>query len=152
MNGYFQKQITPADVVWTYAGVRPLVDDGSGKPEAATRGYRLELSEPEEGAPVLSVYGGKITSYRHLAEEAMDILAGRMPAISGDAWTAGEPLRAAISRLTAWTGCRRSSRRITRFFQIRTACESHGPMARVHRAGLARRDHGMTLADVSAQG
>ena len=86
-NTYFKTAITPADVVWTYSGVRPLVDDGSGKPEAATRGYRLELSQAGQGAPLLSVYGGKITTYRHLAEEAVDLLAPRLPALSGKAWT-----------------------------------------------------------------
>ena len=91
-NGYFKTAITPADVVWTYSGVRPLVDDGSGKPEAATRGYRLDLSEKGSGAPLLSVYGGKITTYRHLAEEAVDLLTGRLQALSGKAWTKSEPL------------------------------------------------------------
>lgn len=89
---YFAKPITPADVVWTYSGVRPLIDDGSGKPEAATRGYRLELSDPAQGAPLLSVYGGKITTYRHLAEEAVDLLARRLPALSGKPWTTSQPL------------------------------------------------------------
>jgi glycerol-3-phosphate dehydrogenase len=89
---YFAKPITPADVVWTYSGVRPLVDDGSNKPEAATRGYRLELSDLDAGAPLLSVYGGKITTYRHLAEEAVDLLARRLPALSGGAWTRSRAL------------------------------------------------------------
>lgn len=89
---YFAKAITPADVVWSYAGVRPLIDDGSGRPEAATRGYRLDLSEEGEGAPLLSVYGGKITTYRHLGEEAVDRLASRLPALSGPAWTKDKPL------------------------------------------------------------
>ena len=84
---YFGAAITPADVVWTYSGVRPLIDDGSGKPEAATRGYRLDLSAADQGAPLLSVYGGKITTYRHLAEEAVDLLAARLPALSGKGWT-----------------------------------------------------------------
>ena len=79
-------------MVWTYSGVRPLVDDGSGKPEAATRGYRLDLSDQGEGAPLLSVYGGKITTYRHLAEEAVDLMAGRLPALSGKPWTRSKPL------------------------------------------------------------
>ncbi len=91
-NRYFARSITPADVVWSYSGVRPLIDDGSGKPEAATRGYRLELSSRDEGAPLLSVYGGKITTYRHLAEEAVDKLTERLPALSGPAWTASKPL------------------------------------------------------------
>jgi glycerol-3-phosphate dehydrogenase len=89
---YFRRPVTPADVVHTYAGVRPLIDDGSDRPEAATRGYRLPLSEPAERAPLLGVYGGKITSYRHLAEEAVDLLAPLLPALAGPAWTATEPL------------------------------------------------------------
>lgn len=84
---FFRAAVTPADVVWTYSGVRPLIDDGSGRPEAATRGYRLDLSDEGEGAPLLSVYGGKITTYRHLAEEAVDRLAARLPALAGPAWT-----------------------------------------------------------------
>ena len=85
---YFRKAITPADVVWTYSGVRPLIDDGSGKPEAATRGYRLDLSDPQEGAPLLSVFGGKITTYRHLAQEAVDRLSERLPMPGPSRWTA----------------------------------------------------------------
>ena len=92
VNEYFRQPITPDDVVWTYAGVRALIDDGSGRPEAATRGYRLVHSPPEDGAPLLTVYGGKITSYRHLAEQAVDSLATRLPALTGAAWTADEPL------------------------------------------------------------
>lgn len=91
-SNYFKAAITPADVVWTYSGVRPLVDDGSGKPEAATRGYRLDLSDKDAGAPLLSVYGGKITTYRHLAEEAVDLMAARLPALSGKPWTRSKPL------------------------------------------------------------
>lgn len=89
---YFARPVTPADVLHTYAGVRALVDDGSGKPEAATRGYRLPISEPGAGAPLLGVYGGKITSYRHLAEATVDRLGKRLPALSGAAWTARAPL------------------------------------------------------------
>jgi glycerol-3-phosphate dehydrogenase len=92
VNRYFARAITTADVVWSYAGVRPLIDDGSGKPEAATRGYRLELSDAEEGAPLLSVYGGKITTYRRLAEEAVELLAMRMPGLGGPSWTRAAPL------------------------------------------------------------
>ena len=92
-NHYFAKQITPDDVVWTYAGVRPLIDDGSGKPEAATRGYSFELDGGEGDAPpMLSVFGGKITTYRHLAAEAVEMLKPLLPALQGDDWTASEPL------------------------------------------------------------
>ncbi len=89
---YFRKPVTKADVVHTYSGVRPLIDDGSGRPEAATRGYRISLSDEHEGAPELGVYGGKITSYRHVAEEAMDMLASRIPALTGRPWTGKAPL------------------------------------------------------------
>ncbi|ANY18605.1 Aerobic glycerol-3-phosphate dehydrogenase [Tsuneonella dongtanensis] len=89
---FFRKPVTPDDVVWTYSGVRPLIDDGSGRPEAATRGYDLDLSEPDEGAPLLTVYGGKITTYRHLAAEAVEKLAHRLPCLQGDDWTGNAPL------------------------------------------------------------
>ena len=87
---YFRQPVTPADVVWTYSGVRPLVDDGSGKPEAATRGYRFEIDGGNDGtAPLLSVFGGKITTYRHLAAEAIDQLAPFLPVLSAKDWTGG---------------------------------------------------------------
>jgi glycerol-3-phosphate dehydrogenase len=89
---YFRQQVSPTDVVWSYSGVRPLIDDGSGKPEAATRGYRLELSPEADGAPLLSVFGGKITTYRHLAEEAVERIAGRFPGLRGPSWTLKAPL------------------------------------------------------------
>lgn len=89
---YFRTPIEPADVVWTYSGVRPLVDDGSGRPEAATRGYRFEIDAEPGEAPLLSVFGGKITTYRHLAAEAVERLASLCPALASDAWTHAAPL------------------------------------------------------------
>jgi glycerol-3-phosphate dehydrogenase len=89
---FFARPVTPADVVWTYSGVRPLVDDGSGKPEAATRGYRFDVSEQSEGAPILSVFGGKITTFRTLSQEAVDRMAERIPALAGAHWTDTKPL------------------------------------------------------------
>lgn len=91
-NRWFRQQITPADVVWTYAGVRPLVDDGSGRPEAATRGYSFDLSGGDGTAPLLSVFGGKITTYRHLAEAAIARLAPLLPVLAGPGWTAHQTL------------------------------------------------------------
>ena len=91
-NQYFSKQITAKDVVWTYSGVRPLLDDGSGKPEAATRGYVLDLSDISDGPALLNIFGGKITSYRHLSESAIDKLSSRVPSLSGGRWTADTPL------------------------------------------------------------
>jgi glycerol-3-phosphate dehydrogenase len=88
---YFRCKITPADVVWSYAGVRPLLDDGSDRPEAATRGYRFERVGPD-AAPLLSVFGGKITTYRTLAEGAIAAIADALPMLAAPAWTANRPL------------------------------------------------------------
>ncbi|MFT4172748.1 MAG: glycerol-3-phosphate dehydrogenase [Rhodocyclaceae bacterium] len=71
-NRYFRMQIAPTDVVWRYAGVRPLLDDNAGDPSAVTRDYLLERDEV--GAPLLTVWGGKLTTYRRLAEEAADLI------------------------------------------------------------------------------
>ncbi|NEX64535.1 glycerol-3-phosphate dehydrogenase [Noviherbaspirillum galbum] len=86
---YFKKDITPGDVVWTYSGVRPLVEDEAASASAVTRDYRLELEgkDESEGAPLLSVFGGKITTFRKLAEEAVDMIAPRL-GVSQGAWTA----------------------------------------------------------------
>jgi glycerol-3-phosphate dehydrogenase len=88
---YFREPVVPADVVWTYSGVRPLLEAGSGRPEAATRGYRIDL-DLDEGAPLLTIYGGKITSYRHVAEATVDALVGHVAALSGKPWTGQKPL------------------------------------------------------------
>ena len=110
---YFAKPVTPEQVVWTYSGVRPLLDDESGNPAAVTRDYRLEL-DSAAGAPLLSVWGGKITTFRKLAAEAADRLtpllrqgAGRREgdgahAALGAAWTEGAPLPG--GDLRAWLG------------------------------------------------
>ena len=88
---YFAQPVVPADVVWTYSGVRPLLDDESGDPSAVTRDYSLELDTAAPGAPLLSVWGGKITTFRKLAEEAADLLAAPLN-IGKGAWTAGTQL------------------------------------------------------------
>jgi glycerol-3-phosphate dehydrogenase len=85
---YFAKPVTPADVVWTYSGVRPLYNDGASSASAATRDYVLTLDD--KGAPLLSVFGGKITTYRRLAEDALAKLAPLLP--MKPAWTARKPL------------------------------------------------------------
>ncbi|MEO7786536.1 MAG: glycerol-3-phosphate dehydrogenase [Sphingomicrobium sp.] len=91
-NEYFGHAIGPADVVWSYSGVRPLVDDGSGRPEAASRGYHFELDGGGGEAPLLSVFGGKITTYRRLAEEAVERIAPLFPSLRGPGWTGSSPL------------------------------------------------------------
>ena len=88
INRWFRHPVTPADVVWSYAGVRPLRDDGASAAQAATRDYVLELTGTP---PVLSVFGGKITTFRRLAEAAMDRLAPFFPGLK-PRWTAHAPL------------------------------------------------------------
>jgi len=87
---YFRQPVTPDDIVWAFAGVRSLYDDGSKKPEEVTRDYHLAFDKSFGNAPLLTVYGGKITTYRRLAEAALkkmaDVFAPSRP------WTAGAPL------------------------------------------------------------
>ena len=91
---YFAAPVTPAQVVWSYSGVRPLYDDGATAAQEATRDYVLKLDAPVGAAPVLSVFGGKITTYRRLAEAALGQLAPHLPAPGGlaEGWTADHPL------------------------------------------------------------
>ena len=94
VNRFLAKPVMPAEVVWSYAGVRPLHDDGSANPSEVTRDYVLKLdhgSLGHRGAALLTVFGGKITTYRRLAEEVMAKLAPFFPGMKGD-WTAGEAL------------------------------------------------------------
>jgi glycerol-3-phosphate dehydrogenase len=91
-NGYFRPQIAPADVVWSYSGVRPLLDDGSGKPESATRDYRIEVDGKAGEAPLVSIFGGKITTYRKLAEAVMGKIAPFFHTMLTASWTGDAPL------------------------------------------------------------
>lgn len=92
VNDYLAKQVTPADVVWAYAGVRPLYDDGASEAKAATRDYVFEFDTPG-GLPLLSIFGGKITTYRRLSEEALERLEQYLPSKAKPAgWTATAPL------------------------------------------------------------
>ena len=86
-NGYFKQDISADDVVWRYSGVRPLYDDGARSATAATRDYVLKVDE-SAGAPMLNIFGGKITTYRKLAEHALEKI---VPYIGGKSkgWTAG---------------------------------------------------------------
>ena len=84
VSDYFREPVTRADIVWRFSGVRPLYDDGASSATEATRDYVLSLDE--DGPPLLNIFGGKITTYRRLAEAALDKLG-----VPG-AWTAGAPL------------------------------------------------------------
>jgi glycerol-3-phosphate dehydrogenase len=108
---YFVNPIVPADVVWTYSGVRPLVEDGADA-KAVTRDYRLEVDN--DGAPMLSVFGGKITTFRKLAEEAVDLIAKSLDNRHGG-WThdaclpggdlfGAEPQNKSVLQFDGWVG------------------------------------------------
>lgn len=84
-NRYFARKIAREDIIWSYSGIRPLYDDQAGNASAVTRDYVLDLDS--EGAPLLSIFGGKITTYRKLAEQALDLLASQGIETRG-AWTA----------------------------------------------------------------
>jgi D-erythritol 1-phosphate dehydrogenase len=90
-NAYLAKPISPSDVVWSYSGVRPLYDDGSADPAAVTRDYVLKLDADKGMAPLLSIFGGKITTFRRLAEQALRELAPFFPDMKKP-WTRSEPL------------------------------------------------------------
>ncbi|MFT9294286.1 MAG: glycerol-3-phosphate dehydrogenase [Acetobacter orientalis] len=114
VNRYFKTAVKEGDVVWSYAGLRPLYDDASANASAVTRDYVLDL-DTQDGAPLLSIFGGKITTYRKLAEHALEKLASVLPAVAGKSWTANEVLPggdigdggfdaalARLSRAAAW--------------------------------------------------
>ena len=88
---FFRSCPVRADVAWSYAGVRPLYDDGSDNPSAVTRDYKIDLDAGTDRPPLLTVYGGKVTTYRRLAEEAVDRLAPHLGLTRGP-WTAALPL------------------------------------------------------------
>ncbi|HEX3441759.1 MAG TPA: glycerol-3-phosphate dehydrogenase [Pseudolabrys sp.] len=90
MNQYFRDRVTPDELVWSFAGVRALYDDGAGKLEDVTRDYELVLDERSGSAPLLTIYGGKITTYRKLAEAAMGKIGPFFA--TRPAWTAGSAL------------------------------------------------------------
>ncbi len=91
---YFAAPVREEDVVWTYSGVRPLYDDGASEAKAATRDYVFDTDETPGLAPQLSIFGGKITTYRRLAEAVLDKLAAHLPPDSAarKGWTGGAPL------------------------------------------------------------
>jgi len=90
-NEYFINSIAPSDVIWSYAGVRSLQDDGQVSAQDATRDFALELDGHRGQPPLLSIVGGKITTYRRVAEAALGMLAPAFPR-AGPPWTRGAPL------------------------------------------------------------
>jgi glycerol-3-phosphate dehydrogenase len=92
-NAYLARPLARSDIVWTFSGVRPLYDDGASDPSEITRDYvlRIDRAGGNTGAPALSVFGGKLTTYRKLAEHALAELRAFFPGMKGD-WTATKPL------------------------------------------------------------
>ena len=86
VNAHFRQQLQASDVIASFSGVRPLCDDESGDPSAVTRDYTLDLSGTAESGLLLSVFGGKLTTYRRLAESALALLAPAFPGMR-PAWT-----------------------------------------------------------------
>ncbi|PDT01733.1 glycerol-3-phosphate dehydrogenase [Rhizobium chutanense] len=84
---YFKEPVKPEDIVWTYSAVRPLFDDGASKAQEATRDYVLKLEGEGEAAPLLNVFGGKLTTYRRLSEHALEKI-GAAIGVKGAPWTA----------------------------------------------------------------
>lgn len=95
-NRYLAGQVHPRDVLWSFAGVRALFDDGRPSATEVTRDYVLQLDRAGNHAPILSVFGGKITTYRRLAEHALERLAGDL-SMSARRWTAAAPLAGAAT-------------------------------------------------------
>lgn len=155
---YFADPVTPDDVVWSFAGIRPLIDDQSDRPEAATRGYRFEVDTGDGGAPILSVFGGKITTYRHLAEGAVAELAAYFPQLAGHSWTGTAPLpggecgidgvtaaKAALGDQYPWL----AAAEIERLFHSYGALAESWLNGATSRAGLNRDfGHGLSQAEI----
>jgi glycerol-3-phosphate dehydrogenase len=152
VSEFFRVSIDPAQVVWAFAGVRALHDDGAGRPEDVTRDYDLALDEGYRTAPLLTVYGGKITTYRRLAEEALGMLAhffqlhrrftGTTPLPGGDFLWDGIETRVAQT-LRSWPFLHEAeARRMVRAYGTR--------IDRIMRAAMRREDIGPFFGPLSA--
>ena len=91
VNRYFTVTLTPADLIWSYAGVRPLYDDGAGSLRTVSRDYVITLDAAADAPPLVTIYGGKLSTFRRLAEVALERLAPYFPALKPP-WTADSPL------------------------------------------------------------
>ena len=102
VNRYARRQIAPTDVVWSYAGVRPLIEDGNASAASVSRDYRFLLESDGDGnLPLLTVFGGKLTTYRHLAETGLSKLAPWFPQMDKP-WTASKPLPGGNLEGSSW--------------------------------------------------
>lgn len=155
VNRYFKHRLSAEDVVWSFSGVRPLHDDGSESASAASRDYALNLETPE-GAPLLNIFGGKITTYRTLSESALEKVAAYTPGAAGP-WTAGAPLPGGAFPVQGFealvSGLRKSfaflderrARRLARAYGTEAAevlggAETEADLGRNFGAGLTKRE------------
>ncbi|HLS84988.1 MAG TPA: glycerol-3-phosphate dehydrogenase [Burkholderiales bacterium] len=136
VNRYLANPVSRADVRWSFTGVRPLIDDGERDPSAVSRDYTFRLDDANGSAPLLSVFGGKITTYRRLAEQALQRLSPYFPGMKGP-WTAQTPLPG--SAFESQEECEREV--LARYPQL--------PQATVR--GVVRR-HGALAAEVLGDG
>ena len=146
---YFERPVQPADVVWAYSGVRPLLDDESGDPSAVTRDYSLELDT--RAAPLLNVWGGKITTFRKLAEEAANLLAAPLAtskSVQRGAWTAAVALPG--GDLSAWIG--EAVRPDTDFERFVQAVARRHPSLPIPLVRRLSRGYGARIAQVLGDG
>ena len=152
-NGYFARDITEADVVRTYSGVRPLYDDGAKSATAATRDYVLKV-DAAGGAPVLNVFGGKITTFRKLSNAALAKVAEHLPGV-GEPWTHDAPLPgggfAVGGQAGQVTALRAAYPFLTDFWAVRLVraygTEAPEVLGRASSAGDLGRDFGATLTE-----
>ena len=153
-NQYFKRELGRDDVVWTYSGVRPLYDDGASSATAATRDYTLKV-DTSAGAPILNIFGGKITTYRRLAESALDKIGEHLKLTKGK-WTAGVALPGGdfpvdgVPQLIA--DLRQRYPFLTEFWARRLVraygTEARGILAGAERADDLGEDFGETLTEV----
>jgi len=117
---YFAEPVKPEHIVWTYSGVRPLYDDGASKAQEATRDYVLKAEGDDGQAPIVNIFGGKITTYRRLAESMLEIIEKRIGK-KGKAWTAVAPLPGGDFEATAFDAQVTKLRSVYPFLELRVA-------------------------------
>ena len=144
VNRYFQRTVTEQDVIHRFAGIRPLFNDGAGNPSQVTRDYVLRMSGEPGSAALLSVFGGKITTHRRLAEQAVDALRPWFPDM-GVRWTGHAVLDGGDLGPTGLSGLHQQVKRLYPWLPqpaLRALAQRHGTNLRVVLAGAT------TLADM----
>ena len=145
-NGYFEKPVSRDDIVWSFSGVRPLFDDGATAAQEATRDYVLKLDgrggDGGDGAPLLNVFGGKLTTYRRLAESALELI-GKGIGERGKPWTKGADLPGGDFPMTGFERQWRALREAHPFLsesEAKRLTRLYGTMAAEFMAGVESAD------------